>query len=111
MEAHGVPLPPFLWNVFPFHPYEQDDQFTNRKFSARELAVVDDINASLIRWLGIKRIVGIGQDAAGYATRFGVEVLAIRHPSYGGTSEFREGMRKIYGLKATSQTAGQTALF
>lgn len=76
--------------------------------------MVDDINASLIDWLGIKRIVGIGQDAVSYASRFGVEVLAIRHPSYGGTTEFREGMRKIYGLKALQRTArdnAQTALF
>jgi hypothetical protein len=112
----ALELPPLLWNVFPFHPYEPNDQFTNRKFSAKELTTVDDINASLIAWLGIKRIVGIGQDAVAYASRFGVKVVAIRHPSYGGTSEFREGMRRIYGLKAaiTPRSAGvsaQTALF
>lgn len=92
-------LPPLLWNVFPFHPYEPDQHFTNRKFSASELAKVDDLNACLIGWLGIKRIVGIGQDAAHYASRFDVEVVTIRHPSYGGTTDFREGMRRTYDLK------------
>lgn len=112
----SLDLPPLLWNVFPFHPYESQDQFTNRKFSAKELAVVDEINASLIDWLRIKRVIGIGQDAVRYASRFGVEVLAIRHPSYGGTTEFREGMRKIYGLgpsvrRSASHALEQAALF
>lgn len=112
----ALELPPFLWNVFPFHPYEADDQFTNRKFSASELAVVDDINATLIGWLGIKRVIGIGQDAVKYASYFDVDVTAVRHPSYGGTTEFREGMQKIYGLKSIARPRSaaerhQAALF
>ncbi|RBJ77256.1 uracil-DNA glycosylase [Pseudomonas sp. MWU12-2534b] len=96
---HELELPPLLWNVFPFHPYEPVDQFTNRKFSAAELAKVDELNAALIEWLDIRRIVGIGQDAVNYASRFNVEVVPIRHPSYGGTTDFRMGMQKLYGLR------------
>lgn len=103
--------PPLLWNVFPLHPHERAKPFTNRKFSAKELAMVNDINASLISWLGIKRIVGIGQDAVSYGSRFGVEVCPIRHPSYGGTSEFREGMRELYGLKLPVDSSAQNTLF
>jgi hypothetical protein len=89
--------PPLLWNVFPFHPHERDSEMTNRKFSSRELAMVSELNHDLVNWLGIKRIVCIGQDAAVYAKSFGVEVDQVRHPSYGGTTEFRVGMKKIYG--------------
>lgn len=89
--------PPLLWNVFPFHPHELGDELTNRRFSARELAVVTELNRSLVSWLGINRIICIGQDAASYALSFGVNVECVRHPSYGGVREFREGMHRIYG--------------
>ncbi|WP_260590795.1 uracil-DNA glycosylase [Variovorax sp. DXTD-1] len=80
--------PPLLWNVFPFHSHEKDDPFTNRKFTTRELREVDELNAALISWLGIRRIVSIGQDAASYAAKFGVEVVSVRHPSYGASQSF-----------------------
>lgn len=91
--------PPLLWNVFPFHPHELSSELTNRKFSAQELETVTDLNRQLAVWLGIKRIICIGRDAAIYATLFGVEVHCVRHPSYGGVKEFRDGMNKIYGVE------------
>lgn len=93
-----IEKPPLLWNVFPFHPHEPDNPFSNRRFTAGELCQVDDLNAALIAWLDIQQIVAIGQDAAQYAQRFGVKVITIRHPSYGGVREFRDGMRKLYRL-------------
>lgn len=105
--------PPLLWNVFPFHPHDSGDPFTNRKFTSRELREVDDLNATLIKWLGIRRIVSIGQDAASYAAKFGVEVSSVRHPSYGGVTEFREGISRLHGLdvRKKSLSINQPALF
>lgn len=92
----ALPMPPLLWNVFPLHPHEADNPLTNRKFTASELATVDDLNRKLIEGLGVRRIVGIGQDAAQYASRFDVDIVSVRHPSYGGVREFREGMQALY---------------
>ncbi|WP_233080148.1 uracil-DNA glycosylase [Rheinheimera soli] len=92
-------LPPLLWNVFPFHPYEAGNQFSNRKFTAKELSVAEEINAILIKGLGIKRIIAIGNDAAVYASRFGISVEKVRHPSYGGVNEFRSGIKELYAIK------------
>lgn len=105
--------PPLLWNVFPFHPHEADDPMTNRRFTARELASVTDLNRELIQGLGITRIICIGQDAAAYAESFGVQTEVVRHPSYGGVREFRMGMQRLYGieLKAHDAGAAQPALF
>ncbi|MGT2430923.1 hypothetical protein ACU4HD_23740 [Cupriavidus basilensis] len=88
---------PLLWNVFPFHPHETDDPLTNRKFSAKELAAVSELNHALFKWLGIRRIICIGQDAASYAKSFGISIECVRHPSYGGVADFRRGMAEIYG--------------
>ncbi|WP_045739013.1 uracil-DNA glycosylase [Xanthomonas sp. MUS 060] len=106
-----IETPPLLWNVFPFHPHEPDNPFSNRRFTARELCQVEKLNTSLITWLKIRQVVAIGQDAAQYAQRFGIKVITIRHPSYGGIREFRAGMRKLYRLpeSALNRTA-QTSL-
>lgn len=107
-----IETPPLLWNVFPFHPHEPDNPFSNRRFTARELNEVEELNDALIGWLNIRRIVAIGQDAARYADRFGIEVITIRHPSYGGVREFRDGMCDLYHLSpAALESKKQTALF
>lgn len=103
---------PLLWNVFPFHPHEANNQLTNRKFTARELAAVSELNNTLIKWLGIRRIICIGQDAAKYAQSFGINVECVRHPSYGGITDFRRGMKEIYGDSLAPTTAAlQATLF
>jgi len=105
--------PPLLWNVFPFHPHEPGAPFTNRRFSTRELRCVDELNAALICWLGVRRIVSIGQDAALYAEKFGVEVVCVRHPSYGGVTDFRRGIGQLHSIDVSKRVnpATQTMLF
>jgi hypothetical protein len=105
-------IPPLLWNVFPFHPHEPGQAFTNRKFTSRELRTVDELNGELVQMLGIRRIIAIGQDAGSYATQFGTPIESVRHPSYGGVTEFRAGICRLYKLtKIPSRAAAQSALF
>lgn len=101
---------PLLWNVFPLHPFEPGNSLSNRRFTARELTEVEALNAELINWLGIRHIVAIGQDAAQYAARYGVRITVIRHPSYGGVRDFRDGMNKLYP-GARQRAVQQHALF
>ena len=39
-----LPQQPLLWNVFPLHPHERDQPLTNRRFTASELAEVDELS-------------------------------------------------------------------
>lgn len=103
-----VSNPPLLWNVFPFHPHEDGEPLSNRKFSSTELRQVIDINVELLSWLGIKRVVALGQDAADYAGAMRYAVIKVRHPSYGGTAEFRRGLRDLYGLPALPPARGSS---
>ncbi|RJG11713.1 uracil-DNA glycosylase [Massilia cavernae] len=107
----ALPHPPLLWNVFPFHPHEREDEMTNRRYAAYELQAVDGLNRELVSWLKIRRIVCIGQDAAKYAGSFGVEVECIRHPSYGGVSDFRSGIERLYGPVLQRAKLTQPTLF
>lgn len=94
---------PLLWNVFPLHPHEPGQPFSNRRFSAGELAAVRAINAELFAWLGIVHIVALGQDAARYAATFGLSVKHVRHPSYGGVAEFRASISSLYPQALSQQ--------
>lgn len=105
-----IPETPLLWNVFPLHPHLSDDEFTNRKFTNSELSKIEHLNAELIDWFKIKKIIAIGADANKFAKRFNLHLEQVRHPSYGGTNEFRLGMRKLYELKDDSDQRTQ-ALF
>jgi hypothetical protein len=106
-----VERPPLLWNVFPLHPHEPHEPMTNRRFTSRELAHVTELNQLLVSWLHIKRVICIGQDAAAYASSLGVVVECVRHPSYGGVSDFRAGMQRIYGRQLRPPAIGQSRLF
>lgn len=104
-------MPPLLWNVFPFHPHEPNSPMTNRRFTTSELANVSDLNHELVSWLKIKKIICIGQDAAAYAKSLGLEVECVRHPSYGGIKDFREGMQRVYGNQFRTISIDQSNLF
>lgn len=89
----------FLWNVFPLHPHESDDPFTNRQHNARERHAGEELLQALIVLLRPARIVAIGNDAAAAANRAAdlVPVVCVRHPSYGGQTQFLRQISDLYG--------------
>ena len=95
---HEVNAKAFLWNVFPFHPYENGNPMTNRRHTTSEFNQCKDLLFSLIEWLKPKRIIALGADAHKEVMQLGFEVSPVRHPSYGGHIEFAGTIRKLYAL-------------
>lgn len=89
----------FLWNVFPLHPHISGDPFTNRQHNARERRAGEALLQELIFLLRPIRIVAIGNDAAAAANRItdAVPVICVRHPSYGGQTQFQKQILELYG--------------
>src|SRR3984957_1877604 len=73
-----VPAAVFLWNVFPFHPHEPGDPFSNRSHRPHERAVGEEVLAQLILMLRPRRLVAIGNDAAKTAHRLGGDAEVIQ---------------------------------
>lgn len=99
----------FLWNVFPLHPHDADDPFSNRTHNAREREAGRELLTLLVELLRPRRLVAIGNDAAHALERITTDlcpVVKVRHPSYGGQSEFLSQICNLYGL-----TQKQTSLF
>ena len=91
-------MPVFTWNVFPLHPHEPDDSLTNRCHSRGERAATRPILEQLIEILQPSTIVAIGNDAELGLADLGIACLKVRHPSYGGITDFECGIAKIYGF-------------
>lgn len=92
----------FLWNVFPLHPHEPNQPFTNRNHNANERRAGEDILALLMELLRPKRVFAIGNDAAKAAARVDgrLPIIPVRHPSYGGQTQFIKQVSEAYNLKA-----------
>lgn len=104
--------PPFLWNIFPFHPYAGADHQTNRCHTRKERLACVHLLDLLMEWAPSSRLIAIGNDAARGLEEAGLECFLVRHPSYGGTADFLSGMSKIYGVElAASPSSKQVDLF
>lgn len=95
-----IKAPVFLWNVFPLHPHEPGNPFTNRLHNVRERRVGEEILSQLVNLLRPKRIIALGNDADKTARRFAetCQVVKARHPSYGGQTEFLRQIGDAYGI-------------
>jgi hypothetical protein len=89
--------PIFLWNVFPLHPHERDEPMSNRCHTRAERQECRPILMWLLDTLQPKTVVAIGRDAQLALAELDIEANKVRHPSYGGQSEFVTGARALYG--------------
>jgi hypothetical protein len=104
---------PFLWNAFPFHPFESGEPMSNRCHSRNELKQVWEVNEMLFDLLQPNRHIGIGNDAVALLTAQGLSCEYVRHPSYGGQSDFETGIRRLYNLplRSASGTLSGSGIF
>ena len=102
-----IKVPVFLWNVFPLHPHEPDDPFSNRTHNSHERRAGEELLRQLILLLNPRRLIAIGNDAELSAHRLANdhEVTKVRHPSYGGQTQFLRQVRDLYDVSETEQKA------
>lgn len=94
--------PVMLWNVFPFHPHEQEKPMSNRCHTAKERELTLPFLWYLIEFLKPKQLVAIGRDAQMALENSPIPVVNVRHPSYGGQREFNETLAAFYDVELTS---------
>lgn len=98
-----IDRPIFLWNVFPLHPHEPSDSMSNRCHTRAERAACEELNWWLIETLRPRKVIAIGRDAQAAMVELGIESIQIRHPSYGGQSEFFAALTELYGVPLNSE--------
>jgi hypothetical protein len=92
--------PAVLWNVFPLHPHESGDPFSNRCHTRVERDVAWPFLKALVSMVRPRRLIAIGRDARiALAGIDDIPVELVRHPSYGGQAEFIAGIQGTYGIR------------
>ncbi len=91
----------FLWNVFPFHPFEAENPLSNRCHSIREFDECQDILQNILRMLKPRFVVAVGSEAQRNISRLGFKSTRVRHPSYGGSQQFLHEILSIYGERGS----------
>ena len=102
--------PIFLWNVFPLHPHASGDPLSNRCHTRRERQASRHLLEWLVSELRPRVLVAIGRDAEAALADLGMAAERVRHPSYGGQTEFVARMCELYGLPAKAPHAVQLTL-
>ncbi len=87
---------PFLWNIFPYHPFKSNNQFSNRQLITNEISEVRDIIELLIDNFSFKTILSIGKKSYNTLKQMNITSTYIRHPSHGGANIFRNQLKNIY---------------
>lgn len=108
LETIGRPV--FLWNAFPLHPYEQGDPLSNRCHTRVERQASRNLLEWLLQNLAPRHVVAIGRDAQNALSDLGFVALGVRHPSYGGQSEFIAQITSLYDLPGAKPDKRQLSL-
>lgn len=94
-----IEKPIFLWNVFPLHPFENGNPFSNRAHNSLERNAGREVLIKVIQHIQPRRIIAIGNDAFNVLTPIygnSGKLFKVRHPSYGGQTEFINSMHDLY---------------
>lgn len=98
LNRHGLAaFDVILWNIFPFHPHKAGKLLSNRTPSTAELDIGVEYAKMLLELAPKMQIVAIGQKAADTLRRYGIDCVAVRHPSMGGAQTFKAQVAKLLG--------------
>ena len=90
------------WDAIPFHPFDLTNKFRNRTPRKSELKTFLPLLNQIIEIIEPEKIISIGRKSEYSLNRLGRNAEYVRHPSYGGKSEFTNGLNKIFKQLRTS---------
>ncbi len=87
-------ITPLCWNAFPFHPHPKGYKHKNRAPNTKEIESGARYLKALQSIFQIDTIIGVGNKGSHCAKKAfpNKEILCVRHPSYGGKSDFIQGL-------------------
>jgi len=92
---------PLFWNAFPFHPHVVGDTKSNRAPTRSEVDQGEEYLQELEDIFKPTIVVGVGRKGvlAAQGAFPDRNIVAVRHPSYGGKADFIEGMNEVFRAK------------
>lgn len=96
LYACGLEVHTVAWNAFPWHPMKPGKPLSNRTPTPSESSRGWYILQQMIDLYPSANVVAVGRQAEKAMARLGLKPFAsLRHPSMGGATEFRAGLKKL----------------
>jgi uracil-DNA glycosylase len=91
----GIAAETVLWNAFPWHPHQSGNKQSNRTPKPQERMLgLPVLEALLAAFPGVE-LAAVGRHAQQSMADCGRKAYALRHPSMGGASAFRAGLKRF----------------
>lgn len=82
-----------VWNCVPIHPYETGSILSVRTPTAKEVLKYTRVISDIISILKPRKIIAVGRKAQSSLDHLGLPCDYVRHPSQGGASKFKKGIK------------------
>ena len=92
----GIAERTILWNALQLHPHRPDNVWSNRTPTPSEISLGEPALRLLLEAFPSAKIIAVGKKSAGLLHEMGISTAAaLRHPAYGGATEFAAGLRDL----------------
>jgi uracil-DNA glycosylase len=95
LHEFGIAPQTILWNAFPWHPHRAGCLQSNRTPKPAERALGLAVLEALLEAFPRASVGAVGRHAAKSLADCGRTAFALRHPSMGGVTAFRRGLRRF----------------
>ena len=89
-----------LWNAYPWHPHRPGVLQSNRTPTPAERRAGLPVLEALLATFPQVRCFAVGRNAEASLAEVGIHATPLRHPSMGGATAFREGLRRALADEA-----------
>jgi hypothetical protein len=93
LHCLGIADSTILWNAFPWHPHSAAESHSNRTPTSAERAQGLPVLQALLSAFPRARLFAVGRQAERALLEMGRQASALRHPSMGGASQFRQALK------------------
>jgi uracil-DNA glycosylase len=100
LHEFGIAHETILWNAFPWHPHKNGNRQSNRTPKPAERMLGIPVLEALLVAFPDATLGAVGRHAEKSLADCGRRAHALRHPSMGGVSAFRRGLKQLIALKA-----------
>jgi hypothetical protein len=90
----GIAEDTILWNAFAWHPHKPGAPHSNRTPTAEERAAGVPSLRQLLGLFPKAHVFAVGRNAESALAQLAIPAISLRHPSMGGATRFRNGLRQ-----------------
>jgi uracil-DNA glycosylase len=95
LHEFGMAEATILWNAFPWHPHRPGTLQSNRTPTRAERALGLPVLEALLKAFPSAAVAAVGRQAEQSLAECGRRAFPLRHPSMGGATAFRQGLRQL----------------